>query len=248
PGAGARRAVARGAPLLGCVVPPPADEATPPFPDYGWGLRKVREDIEDWHESLRTLYVACTRAQDYLILSAAVSPSFRPSSTWMLTLAERFDLDSRRCLLPGLPAGQSPAGRVTRELTEPGDASASGAADSLAPAEACVGCPAAMPLLRTSQRVFTVEELEASLRPSFAEPGTFAVQFDTEDGSDRNHWPTLRERVEPCSVAASPGERLLRAVLQAWDFRDPQGWRPVLRRAAGELGLPGEAGGRGRGA
>src|SRR5262249_50072393 len=47
---------------------------------------------------------------------------------------------------------------------------------------------------------------------------------------------------EPCAVARSPGERLLRAVLQAWDFRDPQGLRPVLRRAAAQLGLVDEAG------
>src|SRR5262249_2487623 len=53
---GAHLPVARWDGRLGCVVRPPTDEATSPFPDYGWGLRKVREDIEDWHESLRTLY------------------------------------------------------------------------------------------------------------------------------------------------------------------------------------------------
>ena len=45
-------------------------EDPPPFTDHGWSLWRMREDIEDWHESLRILYVACTRARDYLILSA----------------------------------------------------------------------------------------------------------------------------------------------------------------------------------
>jgi ATP-dependent helicase/nuclease subunit A len=254
--------VARWDARLGCVVRPPADAETPPFPDYGWGLWKVREDIEDWNESLRTLYVACTRAQDYLILSSALAPSFRPSSPWMLTLAERFDLFSGACLVPDLPPERTPAVRVPdvreafttgntgntleeqgkREFEGTGHPSA-GIPDSASPLSSPVSpvFPVVnIPVRRIGQRSFTVAELEACLHaPPFAGPGMFAVQFEAEDGSDRNHWPTRRERLES---AQSPQDLLLRTVLQAWDFRDPQGWRPLLRRAAAHLGLVDESG------
>src|SRR5262249_49205008 len=141
-----------------------ADAETPPFPDYGWGLWKVREDIEDWNESLRTLYVACTRAQDYLILSSALAPSFRPSSPWMLTLAERFDLFSGACLVPELPPERIPTVRVLRELAESDEVEAppTRPARSVVPGGG-TGYPAAIPGRRIGQRSFTVAELEASL-------------------------------------------------------------------------------------
>src|SRR5581483_1052487 len=98
---------------LGCVVRPPADEDLPPFADFGLRLWKAREDIEEWHEDLRTLYVACTRAQDYLVLSASLPESFAPETAWMLALAERFDLRSGACLADDVPAGEVPRVRVT---------------------------------------------------------------------------------------------------------------------------------------
>ena len=229
---------------LGCVVRPPADEEPPPFVDYGWGLYTVRENIEDWHESLRTLYVACTRARDYLILSAAVKPSFRPSSTWMLTLAERFDLSSGACLVPDLPPDmvprvrvRQPEGGAARLAAPPGPAQLARPTGA-----ASFAAPVSVPLRRTGQRVFTVAELEALLAasggvyPRRLLPGAFSRQFDAEDGSDRNHWPARRVCVEPLSQ----GERLLHAVLRQWDFREASGWRPLLRQTAEHFGLPEE--------
>jgi ATP-dependent helicase/nuclease subunit A len=98
---------------LGCVVHPPSDEDTPPFSDFGWRLCKAHAVQEEWHEELRTLYVACTRARDYLVLSAALPESFQPTGAWMLTLAERFDLASGQCCAPDVPENRRPLVRVT---------------------------------------------------------------------------------------------------------------------------------------
>ena len=49
---------------LGCVVRPPADEETKPFAEFAWKLWEAGNELEDWQEDLRTLYVACTRARD----------------------------------------------------------------------------------------------------------------------------------------------------------------------------------------
>src|SRR5262249_11933657 len=103
--------VATWAPRLGCVVRPPADEEPPPFSDFGWRVRQAAEAVEDWHEDLRTLYVACTRAEDYLVLSAALEKPYTPANTWMLTLAEHFDLQTGHCRATGL-AVQPPRVRV----------------------------------------------------------------------------------------------------------------------------------------
>src|SRR5262249_10468846 len=99
---------------LGCVARPPADEETPPFADFGWRLWRAAETVAEWHEDLRTLYVACTRAQDYLVLSAALPDSFSPANSWMLTLAEHFDLKDGRCLVTGIPEDKMPKVRVLR--------------------------------------------------------------------------------------------------------------------------------------
>src|SRR5262249_22956197 len=42
---------------LGCAVRPPVENPAP-FGDFVWSLYKAREEIEEWDESLRTLYVA----------------------------------------------------------------------------------------------------------------------------------------------------------------------------------------------
>ena len=85
---------------------PPAEEETPPFPDSAWNLWRMRSDLEEWQEDLRTLYVACTRAHDYLILSSSLADGYQPAGPWMLTLAGRFDLESGRCHAPDVAEGR----------------------------------------------------------------------------------------------------------------------------------------------
>jgi ATP-dependent helicase/nuclease subunit A len=105
---------------LGCVVKPPADEDTPPFTDFAWRLWKARNELEDWQEDLRTLYVACTRACDYLVLSAALNESAMQGNAWMRTLTERFDVASGACLAPDIAESERPRVRVTYAEDLPG--------------------------------------------------------------------------------------------------------------------------------
>jgi ATP-dependent helicase/nuclease subunit A len=83
---------------LGCVAKSPIENDEAAFADFGWQLWKMQTDLEEWQEDLRTLYVACTRAEDYLILSSSLPDSYQPAGPWMQTLAERFDLETGECL------------------------------------------------------------------------------------------------------------------------------------------------------
>jgi ATP-dependent helicase/nuclease subunit A len=170
-GGGARTAAAHWDARLGCVVRPPADDP-PPFTAFGWRLWEAAEAVEDWREDLRTLYVACTRAQDYLILSAALPTDYSPGNAWMLQLAERFDLRQGQCLDGSIPQERRPKVRVTDHLAPPPLVAA--AAAELAPAK---GAPVEMP---------PYSPWEGSLQPAGVDPE--APQFDAEDGSDRTAW------------------------------------------------------------
>jgi ATP-dependent helicase/nuclease subunit A len=226
---------------LGCVVRPPADEEPPPFPEFGWRLWRAAETVEEWHEELRTLYVACTRAQDYLVLSAALEHPFRPANSWMATLAERFDLQTGAFLAGDVAAERRPQVRISDSLE----------AFALAPA-AAVAVPkvptataravgkttglaevAPVPVRLRGKRVFTMMELERCQERLAGEgqltAADVAYQYDAEDGSDRHTWPSPRERLAPPSgTATADAERLLRAVLARWDFREADGWQRLL--------------------
>lgn len=102
PGTGRER-TARWDPFLGCVTQSPTDEDPPLFADHGWKLWRKREELEQWHESMRLLYVACTRAEDYLLLSASLPATWRVESPWMQLLAERYDLRTGVCKVDGSP-------------------------------------------------------------------------------------------------------------------------------------------------
>src|SRR5262249_24066164 len=112
---GAARPVAEWDANLGCVVRPPADEETPPFPEFGWKLRQSPTELEEWHQDLRILYVRCTRARDYLILSASLAQMFQPTNASMITLAERFELETGRYLAEDVSAERVPRVKVFGE-------------------------------------------------------------------------------------------------------------------------------------
>jgi hypothetical protein len=188
---GAHQPVAHWDSRLGCVARPPADEDPPPFPDFAARLWKAREAVEEWHEDLRTLYVACTRAQDYLVLSASLSDGSAPETGWMPVLAERFDLRSGDCLGDDVPPAERPQVRVTegtdlplsreRSIVSRIDDSARYNDSGIAP----------VPVRLSGKRLFAVAEIEGWLsrrgkRPP--RPEDVAPQFDSEDGSDRRDW------------------------------------------------------------
>jgi ATP-dependent helicase/nuclease subunit A len=185
---------------LGCVARPPADEEPPPFSDFAARLWKAREAVEEWHEDLRTLYVACTRAQDYLVLSASLPDSFAPETAWMLALAERFDPRSGACLADDVPPAEVPQVRVTdgAELMRAAPVKVRAAQPHSAGVELRAGEAGVAPVaVRLSgKRLFTVAEVEGyrnrspkSKRP--LRPEEVAPQFDTEDGSDRRDWEAV---------------------------------------------------------
>lgn len=70
----------------------------------GWDLHRFAEKEQDREERKRLLYVACTRAADYLLLSSSVENLQKPKSDWMKVLSEHFDLVSGE-LHVSLPAG-----------------------------------------------------------------------------------------------------------------------------------------------
>jgi ATP-dependent helicase/nuclease subunit A len=214
-GGGASRPVAEWDPALGCVVRPPADEDGPAFPDFGWRLWQARGDLEEWHEDLRTLYVACTRARDYLVLSAALPEPFHPSGAWTLTLAERFDLGSGECLAPDVAAEHRPRVRVhdRRHLPPEPPPPVSGP-DLPDEAEGSTFQPAPPPC--RGRGPVAVAELEERLR---GQEGLFAPAGPL---------PGAEEGMGPAADLLSGPERVLRAVLAGWDFRDPDGWRELL--------------------
>ncbi|TWU25987.1 UvrD-helicase domain-containing protein [Bythopirellula polymerisocia] len=69
----------------------------------GRDLHQLAEQFEDNAERLRLLYVACTRAADYLFLSSSVKDLDKPKSDWLKFLAKRFDISTGNCLAE-LPA------------------------------------------------------------------------------------------------------------------------------------------------
>jgi ATP-dependent helicase/nuclease subunit A len=174
---------------MGCVVQPPAEDPLP-FPDFGRRLWKAGEAVQEWREDLRTLYVACTRAQDYLILSAALTRDYSPANAWMLQLAERFDVHSGNCLDMSIPADRRPRVRVTDERTPPPiPAVAVGkVAKNVGVEKTAVTQPGAM----WERKMSTEEQAQPELIVEEV------PQFDVEDGSDRTEWL-------PSGVNATPG-------------------------------------------
>lgn len=62
----------------------------------GFDLHRALEKEQDFAERQRLLYVACTRAADYLILSSNFKDLDKPKSDWSQLLASRYDLATGR--------------------------------------------------------------------------------------------------------------------------------------------------------
>ncbi|MBI2824094.1 MAG: UvrD-helicase domain-containing protein [Planctomycetia bacterium] len=100
---------------LGPLVTAPGDNGRDR--PNGMDLYRILERQEDADEEMRLLYVATTRAADYLILSAGVKNLDDPSGDWLALLASRFALRTGR-LTAELPEGFAPP-RVRVTLEEP---------------------------------------------------------------------------------------------------------------------------------
>jgi ATP-dependent helicase/nuclease subunit A len=127
-GLGGRWSAARWDRRLGCIARPPSEDPLP-FTDFPDRLARAYETVADWHEDLRILYVACTRARDLLVLSAGVAEPLpaggspdralpvKAANTWMLALGERFNLRSGECVDKMIPSTERP--RVSVRIVEP---------------------------------------------------------------------------------------------------------------------------------
>jgi len=101
---------------LGPLVPQVTDEGDEKTAT-GMSLYAAFERAEELEERKRLLYVACTRAADYLILSSSIQALDRPRSDWMKLLAERFDLASGELLARSPEGNELPQVRVTIETS-----------------------------------------------------------------------------------------------------------------------------------
>jgi len=99
-------------PTLGPLVKHPAGKGC-----CGLKLHKCVEELEDAAEMARLLYVATTRAADYLILSSGIESLDKPAGDWTRLVAERFDLQTGQPTFE--PTPDSPLPRVRVTTTEP---------------------------------------------------------------------------------------------------------------------------------
>lgn len=101
-------------PELGPLVKSPSGSKMP----TGLDLYRQVEELEGEDETTRLLYVATTRAADYLMLSAGVEAVDRPESPWRRVIERRFELDTGE-MLGELPPGYTmPEVKVTLEKPE----------------------------------------------------------------------------------------------------------------------------------
>src|SRR5690606_10124440 len=89
-------------PDLGPLVKP---SEMPDSARCGLDLHIQVERKEEEMERQRLFYVACTRAEDYLLLSGATSDLQKPTG-WMNTLGKAFGLSTGELLAPGDEAPQ----------------------------------------------------------------------------------------------------------------------------------------------
>ncbi|HEX5445370.1 MAG TPA: 3'-5' exonuclease, partial [Pirellulales bacterium] len=101
-------------PELGPLVQAPASDDDKKT-TTGMSLFAALERREELDERKRMLYVACTRAADYLILSSSLEAFDKPKSDWMKLLAERFGLENGQLLATLSDKWETPQIRLTTD-------------------------------------------------------------------------------------------------------------------------------------
>jgi ATP-dependent helicase/nuclease subunit A len=102
-------------PEFGPLVPAPADDEEQKNVATGMSIFNALERAEELEERKRLLYVAATRAADYLILSSSLESHATPISDWTELLAERFDLETGELIVELPPGYTAPQVRVEPE-------------------------------------------------------------------------------------------------------------------------------------
>ena len=138
-----------------------------------YGLLEQEADAE---ETIRLFYVACTRAADYLILSAGIELEAKRNSPWLELVESRFDL------LTGLPKGDALLG--SSEFRTAGR-------ETIPEIFAHREPPAAKPVDHEPARQVPLSELTDLI--VFAEP--------TEPPASARRWPREASDLPPISVS-----------------------------------------------
>jgi ATP-dependent helicase/nuclease subunit A len=155
----------------------------------GYDLYHDQEKQEDAAEMMRLLYVATTRAADYLILSSGVKALGSAGSDWLKHLAQRFDLTTGEPLCPSadeppprvLVTSQVPplAGTDTK-TPRPDLAQLVRAAESTKGGRVLVNVDP-LPVCSASRRRFSFSQLTGALEP-IAEYEDYGPAVETGTG------------------------------------------------------------------
>ena len=185
---------------LGIIVKPPEDETADGDEEasgqsLGRIIDRFVEAEEDEAEAVRLFYVALTRAEEHLILSAAGPVSAEPESAALRLLNERFDLRT---------------GELKRRPDEP--TSADPGVGVINPAELIAGSDVRHPRRFRPLYLVTANAIErAGLRPTEFQPATQQPRASFELDSDfglSNDERTIRRLVRAVLSEGLPGDLL----------------------------------------
>ncbi len=202
-------------------------------------MHKLAEQEADAEETIRLFYVACTRAADYLILSAGIEPDKPSHSPWRELLETRFDI--RTGLLKTDPLLGS---------SETGTAAPDNIPEILVHH---VPCEARRAEPENNKRI-SLSGLRAQVIK--ADPAEFpeSAAIFPKDRSDLSivsvsklesidaeinggiHPPRQRKRMDDDEAFIDPDMAttlgiILHKVLERIDFREPSQWRDLLQNA-----------------
>jgi ATP-dependent helicase/nuclease subunit A len=220
----------------------------------GWSLFKLREDREEAAERLRLLYVACTRAADYLILSApyedACGAPGGKQNDWLRLLAQRYDLQTGAWEGPVAPDSATPA-QVRVTVSEP--------TGGRAPLGRPRGTDVLQVVAEAQERAATARRPPASAEPlgvaqrwrrgfSFSRLTGELLREDEEGAADPADAPSNpRASAAPVAAAArsfADGDdaldlgRIVHRALERLDFANPTDAARLCREAADMRRVP----------
>jgi ATP-dependent helicase/nuclease subunit A len=194
------------------------DEAT-----TGYDLYSIVEKEEEKKEDLRLLYVAATRAADYLIFSSGLDESGRFKGPWMELLSRRFDFSTGATLLqakvkvtlsrPRLESepSESSARQSLKNILKKADEMAKKGEGRL-PKHLAPASPD-----RSARRQFSFSRLSGTLQE--------------RTSADVTSLPETEDLLEPVLDPLGLGT-LVHAVLAEVDYADPGDFGEIIRRHA----------------
>jgi ATP-dependent helicase/nuclease subunit A len=204
----------------------------------GWDLYRRLEDVADLDERKRLLYVACTRAADYLILSSSIDDIDNPRSDWLQLVDTRVSLADGE-LRGNLPPGyHAPQVRVTAErpTSEAPDGGVRRGADLdrlVVKTRELVANKSARPALpREAEPV--PPDASARRRFSFSQITGQLTPLERLSPDGEADTPSADDEIEQSALGDGGGRAfgtLVHSVLQRIDFRRPLD----ARRLAGFL-------------